>query len=72
MKCDFINRFQCVDFGCANNGSCSIQDKMPPYDEKHGLSLEEMQAIIDDARLHRPLGLTWEKIERMQGGKLKR
>jgi hypothetical protein len=36
------------------------------------LSLEEAREHLAEAARNRPMGLTWEKIEQMQGGKLRK
>ena len=43
-----------------------------PRSASRGMSLEEAKAYQEQANRERPFGLSWEKLESMQGGKLKK
>lgn len=63
-----VQDYPCED--CGAFGACKFTKEEPT--EKKGMSLEESRLALDDADRLRPLGRTWDWIEKMQGGKLNR
>lgn len=72
MPCNDINSLeQCKEFQCANISYCKQAKEMGYTDEKKGMTLHEMKDHLEESMKNRPFGLTWNKIEEIQGAKIK-